>query len=139
MSGTGSLYQRIGPYVYVMITCAHNLVRFLENEDDEQVIDMFDDGWFFLQMDGGAKKSDPRLKILKEFVNIHPNYATNHHPNCGYDVALVLVELEDNQPDLTYAFPKPTGYSYKEIINRGLYINGYPTYVGGDGKESKKG
>ena len=34
MIGTGSLYQRIGPYVYVMITCAHNLVRFLENEDD---------------------------------------------------------------------------------------------------------
>ena len=48
MTGTGSLYQRIGPYVYVMITCAHNLVRFLENEDDETYIDMFDSGFFFL-------------------------------------------------------------------------------------------
>lgn len=105
MTGTGSLYQRIGPYVYVMITCAHNLVRFLEDEDDNQYMDIFEAGFFFLHLYGqNQKKTDPILKVLKDFVHIHPNFAENHEPNCGYDIALVLVELDSKGPDLPHSF-----------------------------------
>ena len=73
---------------------------------------MFQDGWFFLQRYGEPKKTDPKLRLLQNFVNIHPNFANNNNPNCGYDIALVLVELADDGPDLTNVFAEPMGYTY---------------------------
>ena len=76
MSGTAQLFYKITNSVYIILTCAHNFIRFEkgygENAGKTLIKRIGDsDAYFMFQCDGG-KKHKAHFRMVQYFC--HPNY-----------------------------------------------------------------
>jgi len=99
----------------VIVTCAHNFVRYLEDGDDDEELELsenlFNDAKFMLHREG-LKKSTAVMSIEKETVMIHPKFKECQETNSGYDLAYAIVLIDEKTPDLSLSFNTIKSYTY---------------------------
>ena len=91
--GTASLYSKIKPGVFVILTCAHNLL--LDNQSGE-LPEWFFEAKFLLGRNGMKKNSSIEMTVRRETA-ICPLHL-NRDLNCssGFDIALAIATTNES-------------------------------------------